>query len=113
MKFPCQGLVSTTAVLISLSVISVQGQGQTSPDGATVFKAKCAMCHGADGTGKTPMGQKMNIRDLHSAETQKQTDADLARAIVQGKGKMPAYGKSLREDQIKLLVSHVRELSKK
>jgi mono/diheme cytochrome c family protein len=113
MKFPYKGLVITAAVLISLAAISVQGQGQNSSDGAAVFKAKCAMCHGTDGTGKTPMGQKMNIRDMHSAEIQKQSDVDLARAIAQGKGKMPAYGKTLSDGQIKLLVSHVRELSKK
>ena len=33
--------------------------------------------------------------------------------IGQGKAKMPAFGKSLNEDQIKLLVTHIRELGKK
>lgn len=113
MKCACKELLTTAVVLVVLAAVSVPAQGQNPSDGAAVFKAKCVMCHGADGTGKTPMGQKMNIRDFHSAEIQKQSDADLARAIAQGKGKMPAYGKSLSEDQIKLLVSHVRELSKK
>ena len=68
------------------------------------------MCHGPDGAGKTPMGRKLNIRDLRSAEVQKQSDADLTHVIGQGKGKMPAFAKSLNEDQIKLLVAHIREL---
>ena len=35
-------------------------------DGPTLFKTKCAVCHGADGKGETPMGKKLNIRDLSS-----------------------------------------------
>jgi cytochrome c6 len=71
------------------------------------------MCHGPDGAGKTPMGKRLNVRDLGSAEVQKQSDSDLMHVIGQGKAKMPAFGKSLSEDQIKLLVAHIRELGKK
>jgi len=71
------------------------------------------MCHGPDGAGKTPMGQKLNVRDLRSAEVQKQSDTDLMHVIGQGKEKMPAFSKSLSEDQIELLVAHIRELGKK
>jgi len=89
-------------------------QGQNAPtDGAGLFKAKCAMCHGPNGAGKTPMGQKLNIRDLHSAEVQKQSNAELSQMIAQGKSKMPAFRKTLRASQIKLLVAHIRELGKK
>ena len=94
------------------SPVLARGQSATT-DGAALYKAKCAMCHGADGAGKTPMGQKLNIRDLHSAEVQKLSDADLSHSIAQGKGKMPGFGKTLNEDQIKLLVAHIRELGKK
>jgi len=58
-------------------------------------------------------GQKLNVRDLHSAEVQKQSDAELPQMIAQGKGKMPAFSKTLSADQIKLLVAHIRELGKK
>ena len=89
-------------------------QGQNAPtDGAALFKAKCAMCHGADGAGKTPMGQKLNIRDLRAPEVQKQSDAELSQVIAEGKNKMPALGKALNAGQIKLLVAHIRELGKK
>jgi mono/diheme cytochrome c family protein len=89
-------------------------QAQNNPtDGAALFKAKCALCHGPDGTGKTRMGQKLNLRDLHSAEVQKHSDADLTHVIGQGKGKMPAFAKTLSKDKIKLLATYVRELGKK
>ena len=100
--------------IVALVFALLPAQAQSNPtDGGALFKAKCAMCHGPDGAGKTPMGQKLNVRDLRSAEVQKQSDADLTHLIGQGKGKMPAFGKSLNEDQIKSLVAHIRELGKK
>jgi cytochrome c6 len=82
-------------------------------DGAATFKGKCAMCHGPDGSGKTAMGQKLNIRDLHSAEVQKQSDAELAQIVTKGKNKMPAYDGKLTKEQIDQVVAFIRELGKK
>ena len=82
-------------------------------DGAPTFKVKCAMCHGADGTGKTAMGEKLKIRDLSSADVQKQSNADLTQIITKGKEKMPAYDGKLTKEQIDQLVAHIRTLAKK
>jgi cytochrome c6 len=82
-------------------------------EGATLFKSKCAVCHGADGTGNTAVGKSLHIRDLASADVQKQTDAELTAIITIGKGGMPAYKDKLTGDQIKDLVGFVRELGKK
>ena len=46
-------------------------------DGAAIYKAKCASCHGADGKGQSQMGKKMNLRDLGSPKVQKQTEKEL------------------------------------
>jgi mono/diheme cytochrome c family protein len=75
---------------------------------ADTYKAKCAMCHGADGSGKAAMGTK----NLGSADIQKMSDADLTGAITNGKGKMPAYKGKLSDAQIKDLVAYVRTLKK-
>jgi mono/diheme cytochrome c family protein len=82
-------------------------------DGAATFKSKCAMCHGPDASGKTPMGEKLNIRDLRSADVQKQTDAELAQIVTKGKNKMPSYDGKLTKEQIDQVVAYVRELAKK
>lgn len=82
-------------------------------EAADLFKTKCAMCHGADGSGKTAMGEKMKIRDLHSAEVQKQTDEQLHTIIAKGKEKMPAYEAKLSKEQIDKLVAHIRVFGKK
>jgi len=82
-------------------------------DAAGLFKAKCAVCHGADGSGNTSVGKSMKIGDFHSADVQNQTDAQLTDMITTGKGAMPAYKGKLTDDQIKQLVGYIRELAKK
>jgi cytochrome c6 len=82
-------------------------------DEAGDFKAKCAMCHAADGSGSTATGKALKVRDLGSADVQGQTDAQLAAIITDGKNKMPAYKGKLTDAQIKSLVGYVRGLAKK
>jgi cytochrome c6 len=77
-------------------------------DGGADFKAKCAMCHGADGAGKTSMG----TTDLGAAATQSKSDADLTGIITNGKGKMPKYDGKLTAGQITDLVKYIRTLKK-
>ncbi len=79
-------------------------------DNAAVYKAKCGACHGADGKGQSPMGKKMNLRDLAAPEVQKQSDAELTKIIAEGKEKMPGYATKLTADEIKGLVAFMREL---
>lgn len=84
--------------------------GTTVIDAAVTYKAKCASCHGADGSGSTAAGKALKARDLRSAEVQGQSDAQLFAIIAKGKGKMPAYEKTLGADTCKALVAHVRTL---
>jgi cytochrome c6 len=80
--------------------------------GADTFKAKCAMCHGADGKGETPMGKHFGLKDMGSADVQKMSDAELTAIITKGKGSMPEYGTKLSKDQIAGLVTFIRTLKK-
>ena len=81
--------------------------------GADTFKAKCAMCHGPDGAGSTPMGQRFKIRDLRSPDVQKLTDSELTAIIANGKPPMPAYGKTLTVADIGQLVAYIRSIATK
>ena len=76
------------------------------------YKAKCAGCHGADGKANTPPAKALGAHDFASDEVAKMSDADLVTIVTAGKNKMPAYGKSLKEPEIKDLVAYVRELAK-
>lgn len=55
----------------------------------------------------------MKAKDLRSPEVQGKSDAELAEFITQGKGKMPAFGKKLKPDDIKQLVAYIREMATK
>jgi mono/diheme cytochrome c family protein len=79
----------------------------------TTYKAKCAACHGPDGSGDTVVGKKLGTHDLRSAEVQKMTDAELTEILAKGKNKMPAYEKSLKPDEIKGLVAYLHTLAPK
>lgn len=78
-------------------------------DAEALYKSKCQVCHGADGKGSVA-GQKIGVKDFHSPEIQKQSDAELFDATKQGKGKMPAYDKKLTDDQIKQLIKYIRSM---
>ncbi len=92
-----------------LFAASAFGQGDT----ASVYKAKCAACHGEDGKGTTAAGVKLGAHDFASPDVQKQTDAQLIDIVTNGKNKMPAYKGKIPDDQIKGLVAYIRGLAKK
>jgi mono/diheme cytochrome c family protein len=104
------------ALLTMIVILMVAVAGSTTlaaQDGPTLYKTKCAMCHGTDGKGETPMGKKLSIRDFGSPEVQKQTDAELTTIISKGKGKMPPFEAKLTAEQIGQILAHIRELGKK
>jgi mono/diheme cytochrome c family protein len=98
--------------VMTISLIVLFGVMTTAAfaDGAATYKAKCALCHGANGGGDTPSGKAMKVKDLRSDTVQKQTDLELTKTISGGKGKMPAYGKQLTTDDIKALIAFIRTL---
>ncbi len=74
-----------------------------------LFQAQCASCHGAEGRGDGPMAAMFRPADLSDPALQSQrTDEDLARVIVQGRGRMPAFGGQLRPEAVPLLVRLIR-----
>lgn len=93
--------------LLAGGMLAVCSSSAVAQDAAATFKAKCAMCHGADGKGG-----KMGTRDFASPEVKAETDAQLTDIITKGKGKMPAYGGKLSDADIKGLVTYVRGLAK-
>ena len=101
-----------SVVIVGLITLGA-GLSQAESAGGSLFKAKCAACHGPDGKGEVPVGKKLGARDLSSTEVQGQSDAQLADVVAKGKNKMPAYDGKLTKDQIGELVAYIRELGKK
>jgi cytochrome c6 len=103
-----RSFVTFTAVAF-LFFPSVSARAQDAS--GALYKSKCAACHGADGTGSAT-GKKMGAHDFTTPDVQGMSDAELSTVIMNGKNKMPAYGKSLKADDIKGLVAYIRTLKK-
>lgn len=85
-------------------------------DGKKIYDKKCASCHGKDGKGNAAMLKMLKVDasllNLIDKETQDKTDEDLASITEKGKNKMPAFGKNLKNEEIKSAVSYIRSLAK-
>jgi mono/diheme cytochrome c family protein len=113
-RFTTLALGTGVMVLTFTFTLSAQtNETKEQPDSHELYKTKCAMCHAADGSGNTPVGKKLGVRDLRSAEVQKQSDAELATIVAKGKNKMPAFANKLSEEQIHGLIACIRQLAKK
>jgi cytochrome c6 len=94
----------TIVAVVALAIIAgaLPAFADATPNGAALYKAKCAMCHGADGKGKTP---------LATAEVQKMSNDELAKITADGKPpKMPAYKGKLTAEEIQAVVAHIKSL---
>ena len=80
---------------------------------AELYAKNCASCHGKDGRAKTLKGKFKHARNLADSEWQdKASDERIFNSIMNGKGKMPAFGKKLSEPETDALVTYVRALKK-
>jgi mono/diheme cytochrome c family protein len=100
--------MASVILLAASFAVPVFAQG----DAAGVFKAKCAMCHGADGLAATPMAKNMKVLSFKAPEMVKASDTQLIASTKNGKGKMPAYNGKLTDAQIKDVVAYIRTLQK-
>lgn len=71
-------------------------------DGAAVYQ-KCKGCHGAEGKGLAAMA---------GSDLSKGLSPDAAKNLADGKGKMPAFGKSLKAEEQKEVLEYVKGLKK-
>ena len=106
MKLARTGIIALIAVIALSSASCIFAQD----DVAALYKSKCQVCHGPGGKGDTPAGKKVGVKDFHSPEVAKMSDAELFEITRKGKDKMPSYDKKLTDDQIKALVKYIRSL---
>ena len=101
-------------VVIALALfLALPNLSWAADDGAGIYKAKCAACHGADLAGKPAA----KIPSLVSDDVKKASDADLTDMIANGgkdKKAMHAFAnKGVTADQVKMVIGYIREQQKK
>lgn len=96
----------------ALNIFLLSPASARADDAPALYKAKCAVCHAADGAGKPAM----KIPSLISPEAKKLSDAELTDAIADGgKAQKPNHAfakKGISPEQVKALVAHIRTLQK-
>lgn len=114
-----KGAISLAAIILFTYVLTNGAPAETSApypvaDGAALYTAKCATCHGKDGRG-IPNWRKKGQPDFTDATWQKsQTDAQINEATKNGKGKfMPAFKAKLSDSEIAAITARVRAFGKK
>ncbi len=106
-------------VSIIISLLVASAASVRAADAKANWDANCAQCHGKDGRADTPMGKKIQAKNLTDPKVQAEfTDAKAMQLIkdgakdAQGKTTMKAFGGKLTDDEIKALVAFVRTFKK-
>jgi cbb3-type cytochrome c oxidase subunit III len=114
-----KGFFLLTAIIASSYVLATGGSANLSAaapaaDGAALYVAKCATCHGKDGRG-IPNWRSKGQPDFTDAQWQKsRTDAQISDSTKNGKGKyMPAFKTKMSDEEIAAVVARVRAFGKK
>ncbi len=81
-----------------------------STDGAEVFKAACASCHGERGKPPQAMADQLGVRDLTGAEFRARRTKELVHGQVtrgSANGRMPGFQGALTDAQIDAVTAYV------
>jgi len=90
-------------LLVVVATLSLAGIA-VAAEAPAIFAAKCTMCHGKDGRG-SPAGLKMGATDLTKT---KASEADVAKVVTNGKGKMTAFKGKLTPEEIDAVAKYVK-----
>ncbi len=91
-----------------------EGKGSRAAQAKALFEEKCARCHGADGRGRTTLGEMLSAPDFTDERFwgEDKSERRLVNSITAGKGEMPAFGKKLSKRDIGGLADYVRSFRK-
>lgn len=85
----------------------------TEDETKTLYDKHCAKCHGKDGRAKSFRGKLVHAQDFTDKAWQESTtDDQMIEVIKNGSGKMPDFGKKLKDEQIKSLIEYIRKFIK-
>ena len=80
----------------------------------SLFKQKCAKCHGADGSGDTSLGRISKAPYFTDGGwwAKHPNTSERVNTITRGKKSMPAFGKKLTRAQIASLAAYVQRFKR-
>jgi len=79
---------------LAFAIVATMSMPLFAADGAALYKAKCAGCHGADGTKAIPA---MGVKPLTAPEAKAKSADQVVAVITKGQGKMKPIAMSPEE----------------
>lgn len=120
-----KNLIGIMFVFLGVLCLNLHFAGAASEETVQLFDKNCKSCHGADGSGDTPVGKKLGIKPLKekaaaddagwTALLTKWTETIKNGVQREGETKkvMPAYAEKLNDEQVKAIVEYCKELASK
>jgi mono/diheme cytochrome c family protein len=102
-----RSLFGMTALLL------IASSAGSAADGAAIFKAHCAKCHGDAGKSDTAIGKSMKVPALAGDAKIAAMSAPEIAGVIKGNAKHPAAIKSLSADDVNAVAAFVKDLAGK
>jgi len=105
------------SIILTAILISLGASFTFAAPASEIWTNQCAKCHGADGAGKTKVGQKLKLKDYSDAKVQADLkDEDITKAIKNGvtesgKERMKAFS-DISDADVTALVGYIRTFKK-
>jgi mono/diheme cytochrome c family protein len=98
---------------------AAKGQGKVNPEtlakAKKLFEVDCAVCHNANGDGKSDLAKDMDLKLEDWTDSKSlagKTDAELFSTIRGGKGKMPPEDSSrAKDDEVWAFIHYIRHMA--
>jgi len=98
--------IRSLAILIVFSVIySSEAFAADIYNGKSVYKQRCAICHGDRGKAVMP-----GTPDLSRQQGMQKSNSYLLKRLKRGKGSCPPFGGILKDEQLNDVISFVRTM---
>jgi mono/diheme cytochrome c family protein len=124
MKLLLKSTLLVTGILLTLNSLTPIQAARTgaavipaavaAPSADSLYKQKCAKCHGADGSGDTSLGRISNAPDFTDSGwwAKHPSSAERVNTITRGQKSMPAFGRKLTKAQIASLAAYVQRFKR-
>ena len=102
-------MVRSVLPILFAAALAHAGVSNAQPkDLKAFFLRTCATCHGVDGSGRAPSGQRLVGRNLADPKWQaKQKDSELVKIVFLGKGSMPGFKGQLTEEDCRQMIANI------
>lgn len=104
-------LSSMAVVLIAALAVASPLAGQENELGKQVYEKRCVSCHGADGKGVEKMAKMLKVEMPDLTASSGKSEADLLKLLSEGKKPMPAFGKSLSQEELQAVLDYANSLA--